>query len=205
MSNVLRKKSISRSIAVTGIAVLLLLLDTGRIKAQTQGSVPDLLISYPEVILYGGQVLTADKDDAGFTVAQAVAVRDGKFLAVGTDAEIRRLAGPKTQQINLAGGSVVPGFMDTHQHAHEYSMRWVPRAEQRRSIKFANLESGLQEIKTLADALKPGEWVVTSTRPYSARALNRTNIDAVAPNNPVMVEISSEENIVNSLALERLI
>lgn len=170
-----------------------------------QGSVPAALISYPEIILYGGHVLTADKDDASFTVAQAVAVRDGRFLAVGTDAQIRALAGPKTRQINLAGGSVVPGFMDTHQHVHEYSMRWIPRSEQRRSIKFADLDSGLKEIKALADAKKPGEWVVTSTRPYSARALNRDNIDKVAPNNPVVVEISSEENIANSKALDRII
>jgi predicted amidohydrolase YtcJ len=63
----------------------------------------------------------------------------------------------------------------------------------------------LQEIKALAEKVKPGEWVVTSTRPYTARALNRTNIDSVAPNNPVLVEISSEENIINSKALERLI
>ena len=199
------KKWMRRSIAAGVVAVFSLVLESGGMRAQQQGTVPEAIIAYPDVILYGGQVLTADKDDATFTVAQAVAVRDGKFLAIGTDAEIRRLAGPKTREINLAGGSVVPGFMDTHQHSHEYSMRWVPRAEQRRSIKFANLESGLQEIKALADAVKPGEWVVTSTRPYSARALNRTNIDAVAPNNPVLVEISSEENIINSLALERLI
>ena len=203
MTQVLRN-GMRRSVAAAAVAVFGFVLESGGVHAQQQ-PIPELLISYPDVILYGGQVLTADKDDSSFTVAQAVAVRDGKFLAVGTDAEIRRLAGPKTQQINLAGGSVVPGFMDTHQHAHEYSMRWVPRAEQRRSIKFANLESGLQEIKTLVDAVKPGEWVVTSTRPYSARALNRANIDAIAPNNPVLVEISSEENIVNSLALERLI
>ena len=203
MSQVIRS-GIRRSVAAAVVAVFGVMVESGGMHAQQQ-PVPELLISYPDVILYGGQVLTADKDDASFTVAQAVAVRDGRFLAIGTDAEIRRLAGPNTRQINLGGGSVVPGFMDTHQHAHEYSLRWIPRAEQRRSIRFANLQSGLDEIKTLASALKPGEWVVTSTRPYSARALNRANIDSVAPNHPVVVEISSEENIANSMAIERLI
>jgi predicted amidohydrolase YtcJ len=200
---------IRRSAAAAGVAVFGIVLQSAALGAQappaTQGPVPDVLLAYADVIVYGGQVLTADKDDASFTVAQAMAVRDGKFLAIGTDAEIRRLAGPKTRQINLAGASVLPGFMDTHQHVHEYSMRWVPKAEQQRSIKFANLESGLEEIKALVAAKKPGEWVVTSTRPYSARALNRKNIDAVSPNNPVVVEISSEENIANSLALKRVI
>ena len=192
--------------AVTGVAVLCLVFTLGR-AGHAQQPPPDLVLAYPKMILYGGQVLTADKDDASFTVAQAVAIRDGKFLAVGTDAEIRRLAGPQTRQINLAGGSVAPGFIDTHQHAHEYAKRWLPRQvrDLRTSIKFADLESGLQEIKAKAEARKPGEWVVTSTRPYSARALNRTNLDVVAPNNPVLVEISSEENIVNSLGLKRLI
>jgi predicted amidohydrolase YtcJ len=203
-------KGIRRSAAAAGVVVFGMVLQSAALSAQqaapaAQGAVPDVLMSYPDVIVYGGQVLTADKDDASFTVAQAMAVRDGKFLAIGTDAEIKRLAGPKTRQINLAGASVLPGFMDTHQHVHEYSMRWVPKAEQQRSIKFADLASGLEEIKVLAAAKKPGEWVVTSTRPYSARALNRKNIDAVAPNNPVVVEISSEENIANSLALKRLI
>ena len=200
-----RRSTGAAGIVAFGIVLQSAVLGAQQAPAGTQAAVPDVLVSYPDVIAYGGQVLTADKDDATFTVAQAVAVRDGKFLAIGTDADIRKLAGPKTRLINLAGGSVVPGFMDTHQHVHEYSMRWVPKAAQRRSIKFANLESGLQEIKVLADALKPGEWVVTSTRPYSARALNRKNIDAVAPNNPVVVEISSEENIANSLAIKRLV
>ena len=195
-----------RSASAAAVAAFGIVLQSAVLGAQApQGPVPEALISYPDVIAYGGQVLTADKDDPSFTIAQAVAVRDGKFLAIGSDADIKKLAGPKTRMINLAGGSLVPGFMDTHQHTHEYSMRWVPKAEQRRSIKFENLESGLEEIRTLANALKPGEWVVTSTRPYSARALNRANIDKVAPNNPVVVEISSEENIANSLALEKLI
>ena len=162
-------KGIRGSAAAAGVVVFGMVLQSAALNAQQaapapQGAVPDVLMSYPDVIVYGGQVLTADKDDASFTVAQAMAVRDGKFLAIGTDAEIKRLAGPKTRQINLAGASVLPGFMDTHQHVHEYSMRWVPKAEQQRSIKFADLASGLEEIKVLAAAKKPGEWVVTSTR-----------------------------------------
>lgn len=185
-------------------ALALVLHSAGSVQAQ-QTPPPELVLAYPDMILYGGHVLTADSDDRNFTVAQAVAVRDGKFLAVGNDADIRRLAGPNTRQINLAGGSVLPGLMDTHQHLHEYAMRWLPREKRRMSIRFKDLESGLEEIRALAASKKPGEWVVTSTRPYSARALNRTNIDAVAPDNPVLVEISSEENIVNTLALKRLV
>ena len=79
----------------------------------TQGAAQNLppeLIRYADSILYNGKVLTADKN---FTIAQAVAVRDGKILAVGTNAEIQRLAGPATRRVDLAGRSLVPGFIDS--------------------------------------------------------------------------------------------
>jgi predicted amidohydrolase YtcJ len=194
-----------RAVVVVGLAALVVTLHSTRSTQAQQGTPPALLVSYPDMILHGGHVLTADRDDANFTVAQAVAVRDGKFLAVGTTAEMKGLAGPKTRQIDLQGGSVLPGFMDTHQHLHEYARRWLAREDRGDSIRFKDLESGLQEIKALADATPADEWVVTSTRPYTARALNRWNIDSVAPKHPVSVELSSEEYIVNSLALEKLI
>ena len=78
-------------------------------------SIPAELVSYPELILHNGKVLTVD--DA-FSIAQAVAVRDGRFLKVGTDQEVLALKGPATQVIDLEGRSVVPGFIDTHGHGH---------------------------------------------------------------------------------------
>jgi predicted amidohydrolase YtcJ len=174
------------------------------VEAQ-QPTVPAELIVYPEMVLYNGQVLTADRDDETYTVAQAVAIRDGKFLAIGSTAEIRRLAGPDTRQVNLNGGSVLPGFMDTHQHLHEYAMRWLGRDDRRRPIRFESLESGLQEISAMAAGKPPGEWIVTSTRPYSARAMTRWNLDTVTPDNPLSIELSTEEYIVNSLGLQALL
>ncbi len=67
-------------------------------------------MAYPTLVLINGQVLTVD---AQFAVAEAVAVRDGRILAVGSSAEIRRLVGPRTQTIDFAGRSVVPGFIDS--------------------------------------------------------------------------------------------
>ena len=193
------------AVLIVACAVAFWALQGTRLLEAQEPSIPAELIAYPEMILYGGHVLTADRDDASYTVGQAVAVRDGKFLAVGSDERIRKMAGPGTRQINLNGGSVVPGFMDTHQHLHEYSMRWLPRKERQQSIRYESLEGGVQEIKALVDEAAPGAWVATSTRPYSARALDRWKIDSVSPNNPVSLEISSEEMIVNSLALKRLI
>ncbi|HET8564836.1 MAG TPA: hypothetical protein VFM35_13255, partial [Candidatus Binatia bacterium] len=70
-------------------------------------SLPPELIRYADIVLYHGKVLTADKD---FTIAEAVAVRDGKILAVGSSVDILRFAGPDTRRIDLGRKSTVPGF-----------------------------------------------------------------------------------------------
>ena len=64
-------------------------------------------------ILVGGRILTVD---AGDRVAEAIAIRDGRILAVGTTAEIERLAGPATERIDLAGRTATPGLIDAHAH-----------------------------------------------------------------------------------------
>jgi predicted amidohydrolase YtcJ len=68
-------------------------------------------------ILTGGIVYTVEGDDWDLTPSQAVAIdKDGKILAVGTDADIKKLAGKDTEKIDLAGKIVLPGFWDTHIH-----------------------------------------------------------------------------------------
>src|SRR5262245_42427675 len=87
--------------------LMLLLIGVGQ---GVEQNLPAELIRYAASILYNGKVLTVDKN---FTIAQAVAVRDGKILAVGSNSDIQRLAGPSTRRIDLAGRSVVPGFIDS--------------------------------------------------------------------------------------------
>src|SRR5215217_7674258 len=67
----------------------------------------------PELILSNGRIYTVD--DA-FSTASAVAVRGGRLVGVGGDAEIRALAGPRTRQVDLGGRTVLPGFVDGHNH-----------------------------------------------------------------------------------------
>src|SRR6478609_9667572 len=74
---------------------------------------PSALAQPADLVLRGGRVITVDKD---WRVAQAVAIRDGRFLAVGSDAAIAPHIGPNTQVIELAGKTVVPGLIDSHLH-----------------------------------------------------------------------------------------
>ena len=76
-------------------------------------SPPAKVLAYPQLILHNGKILTVDEN---FAIVQAVAIRDGLFLEVGTNREVLPLKGPDTRVIDLQGRSVVPGFIDTHLH-----------------------------------------------------------------------------------------
>ena len=171
------------------------------VQAQ-QSSIPAEILAYPNIIAYNGKVLTVD--DA-FTTVQAFAVRDGKFLAIGTDQRIRALAGPDTRQIDLKGKSVVPGFIDTHNHYNGYAERGlIPR------VIFRTRDQWVAEIKELVDVAEPGEWVILRSertvdqpRAESSFGMTRDELDPISPNNPVFVWTSPPGNdaLINSYAL----
>ena len=72
-----------------------------------------------DLALHSGTVVTVDRD---FRTTEAVAVRDGRVLATGTTSEIRALSGPGTREVDLAGGSVLPGINDSHLHLLWYAL-----------------------------------------------------------------------------------
>ena len=104
--------------------------------AQSTASLPPEVLAYADMVFYHGQILTVDEQ---FTIAEAVAVRDGKFLAVGDNQRILAMAGPKTRRVDLEDRTVVPGFMDTHLHS-----AWVtrPRGQAREEeLNYETLET----------------------------------------------------------------
>ncbi|MBI3894957.1 MAG: hypothetical protein HY313_03410, partial [Acidobacteria bacterium] len=138
-------------------------------------SAPAELVSYPQMILYNGKILTMN--DTTFTsnvgtIAQAMAVRDGKVLKLGNNADIRALAGSQTKQIDLKGRTVVPSFIMTHEHPvdwmwtepraflhvfpndNEILARWLPNISAKE--QFAKFEPTMKELVAKA---KPGQWI----------------------------------------------
>lgn len=152
-----------------------------------------------ELVLHNGKVVTVD---ARFSVAQALAVRGERILAVGTNADVLKLAGPNTTKVDLQGKTVLPGLIDSHVHPtmasmHEFNHP-IPEMD--------TIADVLQYIQGRAAVVEPGKWIVVRqvfiTRLRDQRYPTRQELDQVAPKHPVLFATGPDAS-VNSLALQR--
>ncbi len=151
-----------------------------------------------DLILHNGKVVTVDPQ---FRIAEAVAVAGDRILAVGTNAEVLRLAGPKTRQVDLGGKCVLPGLIDSHSHPISAAMfefdHEVPAME--------SIAEVLAYVKARARALPKGDWIGISqvfvTRLRERRFPTRAELDAAAPDHPVVFR-TGPDAALNSLALK---
>jgi predicted amidohydrolase YtcJ len=159
-------------------------------------------------IFTGGTIITMD--DAN-PAAEAVAVKDGRILAVGTEAEIRALAGPETEVTDLGGGALLPGFLDAHSHyinsllVANQAQLYAPPSGPARDVEsiIAELERFAEERQIPEGELITGYGYDDTVMP-GGRLLNRDDLDAAFPNNPVRVDhVSMHGGVLNSRALER--
>lgn len=155
----------------------------------------------PDLVLYNANILTVD---AAQPRAQAVAIAGGRFFAVGSNDDVRRLAKAGTRQIDIGGKTVVPGFIDAHTHpsyAGIRHLRWVDC--DLRSI--ADIQKAIRERAAKTPA---GDWVIgfkyDDTKTREGRKLTRDDLDAAAPAHPVFIEHRGGHTAyVNSLAFRR--
>jgi predicted amidohydrolase YtcJ len=150
-----------------------------------------------DLVVINGRVITVDDR---FSRASAFAVRGGRFVAVGTDDDIRRLAGASTRVVDARGRTVIPGFIDTHVHALD-----VAAAEAAQPFRNLRTIGELQGwIKEEARRQPKGAWIWTPrvfpTRFREQRFPTRAELDAAAPDRPVAVD-SAYAFSLNSAAL----
>ena len=157
-------------------------------------------MSAPDLILHRGLVTTLD---LGNPIASAVAVKDGVFIAVGSDHEVMALTGPATRVIDLRGKRVLPGLIDNHLHII------------RGGLNF-NMELRWDGVRSLADAMNmlkkqvaitpPPQWVrviggFTEHQFAEKRLPTIDELNAVAPDTPVFILNLYDRAILNGAAL----
>jgi predicted amidohydrolase YtcJ len=159
-------------------------------------------------IYLNGKIVTVDAADS---FVQALAVKGDRILAVGSTADIKQLAGPVTEVVDLAGKTVVPGINDSHTHAAMYGGSRPPMTL---DVGFPTVRS-IADIKAMVKAraaeLKPGQWIrgngwdtgyLEECKADPARRMTRADLDEVAPDNPVyLVDFTQHQLVANSLAL----
>ena len=136
--------------------------------------------------------------------ASAVAMRDGRFIGVGSDADVEMLIGPGTAVLDLGGGTVLPGFVDAHIHVLSSGTRHVMAADCALP-SVGEIQGALRERVVGAAA---GEWVqgfkFDDTKTAENRFLRREDLDAVSTEHPILVaHRAGHVYFGNSLALER--
>jgi predicted amidohydrolase YtcJ len=107
-------------------------------------------------IFTGGQVVIVDE---GFTIAQAIAVKDGRVIAVGSDADVARHRGGATQIVNIKGRTVVPGLQDSHIHFLNLGRNIHEQADLTLAMSASDIVNAVAEVRQRRN-LPPGEWLV---------------------------------------------
>ena len=157
----------------------------------------------PDTILINGKIVTLDSRS---TVAMGLAVTDGRITATGSTDDVRKLAGPSTRVIDLRGRTVIPGLIDSHLHAIRAALSFSTEVNW---IGAHSIEEGLGRIRAAARAMKPGAWLIVAggwnvQQFEEDRRPTQAELTAVAPNNPVYVQLGYGWAMLNPLAHKAL-
>jgi len=142
----------------------------------------------PDTILVNGKILTVDDR---FSIREALAIHNGKILALGSTAEIQKTAGPRTRKIDLEGRTVIPGLIDSHLHAIRAGLTFSTEVNW---VGVPSLSEALNRIRQTAASMKPGTWVIVGggwnmNQFREKRRPTQAELENAAPNNPVYVQL----------------
>jgi len=141
-----------------------------------------------ETVFVNGKILTVDSQ---FSTHEAVAVRDGKILALGKTIDIRKLAGSNSRVIDLQGRTVIPGLLDSHLHGIRAALSFSTEVNW---IGASSLDDALGRIRGAARKMKPGSWLIVAggwnvQQFKEKRVPTQAELLAAAPDNPVYVQL----------------
>lgn len=170
---------------------------------SVQSVIAQSFVVTPDTIMVNGKVVTADNDDPeAVTIAEAIAIRDGKIIAVGSNTEIRNMAVQGTEVVDVNSRTVIPGLIDTHTHLYETSLGFPWAADvDPQLLNILLVAKSEDEAVSLAEAaikarardIGPGKWIKVRMNPSNiahavfGSRITRRVLDEWAPNNKVMI------------------
>jgi predicted amidohydrolase YtcJ len=167
---------------------------------------PPLAAEGPEtdLVVLNAKVYTVDPS---VPKAEAFAIKANRFIAVGGNAEINALAGKGTQTFDAKGMTIVPGFIDTHNHATGNVLLYEVLVGNPYEVEFVTIDSIVAKLRAKAQVTPPGTWVegyfFDDTKLKDGRPLNVRDLDKVSKDHPVVVHHrGGHTGFYNSKALE---
>ena len=156
--------------------------------------------SIPDLIVKNANVITVDES---IPSAEAFAVSNGKFVAIGSNSDIENLVSPKTKIYDAEGRTIIPGLIDAHIHVLSSGIRHVMAAD----CTVKDIEEVSHLIKNQANKTPKGEWVqgfkYDDTKIKENRDLYRQDLDSISLDHPIMVSHrAGHVYYMNSKALE---
>lgn len=179
------------------IASLGLRLIIRRKEAERPTVLPE---GYADMVLMNGHVLTVDP---GYSVVEAVAVKEGRILATGSYEELRHLTGPSTKKVDLQGKTVTPGLVDSHIHVHYYGKQFQDKLMNIRFPTVKTKEDLVEKMKERLKVAQEGDWIAGNQGFLFNNPPDRWELDRMAPDNPVfLLHASGQYAVANSHALK---
>src|SRR4029077_11769542 len=161
------------------------------------------LAQAPDLVLVNGRIATLD---AKSSVAEALAIRGERIVAVGSFARVRPLIARTTRVIDLHGRTVVPGLIDSHMHAIRAALSFSTEVNW---IGARSVPEALARLRAAAKAAKPGAWLIvaggwTPEQFAEKRAPIQDELAGAAPDNPVYVQLFYRWAMLTPKAFEQL-
>src|SRR4051812_1556393 len=158
----------------------------------------------PDLVVIGAKVYTMD---GAAPRAEAFAIKDGRFVAVGRTSDIKPLAGRRTAAIDARPMTIVPGFIDCHNHAGGTTLLYEVLVGNPFEVEFVTIASIVDKLRAKASATPPGNWVegyfFDDTKLEDKRPLDVRDLDRVSTQHPVAVHHrGGHTSFYNGKALE---
>src|SRR5690348_776118 len=171
--------------------------------ALTLAAISPAFAQSADTVLFGGKVLTVDRD---FSLREAIAIADGRVLATGTSAAMKKLASPHARMIDLGGRTVIPGLTDGHIHGIRAALTFGTETNW---IGVPTLKEALAKLADAAKTQPAGSWIVvaggwTEEQFAEKRRPTPQEIAQAAPDNPVYIQHLYDWALMSPKAMEQL-